>query len=242
MGERRLKLKFCLIGSESVGKTCFANQLDSKPFQEEYEPTFGLQFLIYFSSLDDTDIKNQIYDCSGKENCSELVNEFCRTSNGVLAFYDITNENSFLELKSKLEPLKSILNTNSTVILIGNKLDLWEQRAVSKEDAEIFAKNNKFLFTEISLKSSTTSAQETLKKLTENVIRKIELSNQDNFTSRSVNFVLPTIFKQNQNSARSQKIDVMSNSILVSSSSHINRFSEVENQKFITDVRIIKVL
>lgn len=238
MGERRLKLKFCLIGCESVGKTCFASQLDSRPFQEDYQPTYGIELLVHFSSFDDIDIKYQIYDCSGKETCSDLVNEYCETSNGVLAFYDITNESSFLELKSKLESLKNSLNSNATVIIIGNKLDLWEKRAVSTEDAELFAKNNKFLFTEISVKSSTTSAKETLKILTENAIRKIELSNSDNFTSRSVNIVLPKIINQNKKSARSQRIDVMSNSILVSSSSFINRFSEVENQKLITDVRI----
>lgn len=236
MGDKRLKLKYCLIGSESVGKTCFAGQLDSKPFEEEYNPTIGVELLIYISTFDGIDIKYQIWDSSGKENNSSLVKEYCKTSNAILAFYDVANQNSFNTLKSKLESLKSLMSHNTSVILIGNKTDLEDQRAISKEDGELFARENNYLFTEISLKDSGSSAQETIKKITENVVRKIDFLNEENFTSRSISFILPKLVNENGNTARSQRIDVMSNSVLVSSSSVMNRLNEVENRKFIADV------
>ncbi|RNA35471.1 ras-related Rab-2A [Brachionus plicatilis] len=236
MGDQRLKVKYCLVGSESVGKTCFARQLDSKQFDEEYNPTIGVELLIYLSSFDGIEIKYQIWDSSGKENNSNLVNEYCKTSSGILAFYDISSENSFINLKTKIEMIKSLIDSNSSVIIIGNKTDLEDQREVSKEDAELFAKENNFLFTEISLKYSTNAAQETIKKITENVMRKIDLLNGDNFTSRS--FLLPRLVNESasMNTARSQRIDAMSNSVLVSSTNIANRLSEIENRKFIADL------
>ncbi|CAF0745797.1 unnamed protein product [Brachionus calyciflorus] len=236
---KRLKLKYCLIGSEAVGKTSFSRNLDSKPFEDGYNPTIGVELLIYLSSFDGQDIKYQIWDTSGKEINNTLVKEYCKNSNGILAFYDITKKETFENLKETIQSLKSVINEKTSVIIIGNKKDLEEQRQVTREEVEEFCRENKYLFNEISVKESLSSVGDTINKITSHSMRNVDLFNIESFTARSFTLSLPRLVNENTSAlstARTHRIDAMSNSVLISNTNIYNRLSEVETRKFIADL------
>lgn len=61
---------------------------------------------------------------------------------------------TFNHLASWLEDAKQHANPNMTIILVGNKSDLSQRRAVSKEEGEQFAKENGLLFLEASARTA----------------------------------------------------------------------------------------
>jgi GTPase SAR1 family protein len=71
----------------------------------------------------------------------------------VILVYDITRKESFKRINSWLEEAKQCGNPNLSMILIGNKSDREDRRAVSREDGEAFAQEHGLSFLEVSAKS-----------------------------------------------------------------------------------------
>lgn len=73
---------------------------------------------------------------------------------GALIVYDLTKEQSFLSVKKWMEEVKEHADPDIVIMLVGNKLDLCEQRPaerkVSTERAVEFARENGLLFMETS--------------------------------------------------------------------------------------------
>lgn len=58
---------------------------------------------------------------------------------GAFIVYDITNTQSFVNVKRWLNELKQNVNNNITVTLVGNKSDLSHLRAVTPEEGQNLA-------------------------------------------------------------------------------------------------------
>lgn len=68
--------------------------------------------------------------------------------------YDITRRDSFLHLTRWLEEAKQNGNPSMTIMLIGNKSDQEQRRAVSTKEGEEFALKNGLVFLETSAKTA----------------------------------------------------------------------------------------
>ena len=68
--------------------------------------------------------------------------------------YDITNIETFSELKGWIESIKEIKQNDFPIILIGNKCDLESERKIPKEEGEKEARNSGFPFFETSCKEN----------------------------------------------------------------------------------------
>jgi GTPase SAR1 family protein len=64
--------------------------------------------------------------------------------------YDITKKDSFTSIKNWLSEVKNYAEPDLTVIAIGNKVDLEEERQVTTEAGQEFAKKNEVFFMEVS--------------------------------------------------------------------------------------------
>ena len=67
-----------------------------------------------------------------------------------MVVYDITKEESFQHIESWLKDCKELAPDTVILVLIGNKSDLEDQRVITKERGEIFAKENNMVFLETS--------------------------------------------------------------------------------------------
>ena len=67
--------------------------------------------------------------------------------------YDITNRESFVSLGRWIAEARAHGNKDITLILVGNKSDLDDQRDISVEEAQAFADQNALLFIETSAKN-----------------------------------------------------------------------------------------
>lgn len=85
----------------------------------------------------------QLWDTAGQERFRSLTTAFFRDAMGFILLFDITNEQSFINIRSWLEQLKTHAYCDQPdIILCGNKSDLWKQRVVSEERAEAEAKKH----------------------------------------------------------------------------------------------------
>ena len=79
-----------------------------------------------------------------------LTSAYYRGAVGALLAYDITNAKSFDNVKLWLRELKTYAKNDIVIMLVGNKVDLVENREVKKEDAAKFAQENHLAFIETS--------------------------------------------------------------------------------------------
>ena len=91
-----------------------------------------------------------------------------RGANGALLFYDITDRDSFENLNYWLTEIEKNSNKNVKILLVGNKTDLENERKVTYEEGQEFAKAHNLLFIEISIKTNY-NIQESIELLTKEI-------------------------------------------------------------------------
>ena len=146
-------LKYIIIGNSSVGKSCITMRYIHDSFNEEFKTTIGVEFGSKNVTIKGKIYKIQIWDTAGEETFRSITRAYYKNSVCACIVYDITNRNSFLDVKSWLDDCKKQSPKTVILVLIGNKIDLEEQREVSFEEGNNFAKENNMLFFETSAKN-----------------------------------------------------------------------------------------
>ena len=120
--------------------------------------------------LNGKNIKLQIWDTAGQERFQNITASYYRGGNGILVVYDITDRESFNNLNSWLIEIEKSANKNVYKILIGNKCDLEEKRAVTYQEGKDFADSNGMKFIETSAKTCQ-QVNEAFETLTQEIIK-----------------------------------------------------------------------
>ena len=134
-------LKISVFGAKNVGKKTIAkSRFLEKPFDSDYMSTTGIEFSTKTLVVNDIEAKLQLFLYNPDKRFwdeKSLVNLeiVIRGSHGAVIMYDITKMNSLEQLPQWVQIIKN--NTRDIpILLVGNKLDLKEQRKISKEQIE----------------------------------------------------------------------------------------------------------
>ena len=76
--------------------------------------------------------------------------------------YDVTNQDSFNSIKGWMDNIREIKGNNFPVILVGNKIDLKEERKISQLNGQNLADSYGISFYEISNKTGENVEEATL--------------------------------------------------------------------------------
>ena len=144
--------KVLIVGDADVGKTQIVNRYVKDSFVEGCKPTAGIDFCSKIISLNNKKINLQLYDTSGQKRFSTIVQTYYKGATLIVFVYAIDNKDSFDNIPKWVEEVK-IQNENAKFLLVGNKLDLEEERDVSTEDAKKYAEENNIGFIEVSAKT-----------------------------------------------------------------------------------------
>ena len=148
-----LSFKIIVIGDSGVGKSCFTNKATKNIFEESYNATIGFEFFSFNIKIHDKIIKLQIWDTCGQELYRSLITNFYRNSSLAIVVYAVNSAQSFENLEIWFRELRTHANPDIKTILIGNKIDLKDEREVTTKQGEDFAKlNNVHKFVEASAK------------------------------------------------------------------------------------------
>ena len=92
----------------------------------------------------------------GNENRYRAVTSaYYRGAVGALLVYDITKRQTFEHIPRWLEELRGHADKNIVIMLVGNKIDLEDEREVATEDAKEFAEKEGLFFLETSALDAT---------------------------------------------------------------------------------------
>ena len=149
-----LSFKIIVIGDCGVGKSCLTNKATNNIFEENYNATVGFEFFTLNLKMYDKIIKLQIWDTCGQELYRSLITNFYRNSSLAVVVYAINSKESFENIDMWLKELRTHASPDAKVFLIGNKIDLENERKITKEEGEHFKSvNNLDYFLEASAKS-----------------------------------------------------------------------------------------
>ncbi|KAM5170414.1 ras-related protein Rab-27A isoform 2-T7 [Mantella aurantiaca] len=174
-GDYDYLIKFLALGDSGVGKTSFLYQYTDGKFNSKFITTVGIDFrekrVVYRSNGPDgiagrgQRVHLQLWDTAGQERFRSLTTAFFRDAMGFVLLFDLTNEQSFLNVRNWISQLQiHAYCENPDIVMCGNKCDLEDQRAVKEEEAKEFAEKYGIPYFETSAAEGTnvTKAVETL--------------------------------------------------------------------------------
>lgn len=147
--------KLLLIGDSGVGKSCLLLRFADDTYTESYISTIGVDFKIRTVELDGKTIKLQIWDTAGQERFRTITSSYYRGAHGIIVVYDVTDVDSFNNVKQWLHEIDRYASENVNKLLVGNKSDLASKRAVTYEQGKEFADSLGIEFVETSAKNAT---------------------------------------------------------------------------------------
>ncbi|CAL9081296.1 unnamed protein product [Musa textilis] len=163
----RSKHVFCLIMIKTLEMcilvTCL--QIEAPLFfiddsyLESYISTIGVDFKIRTVEQDGKTIKLQIWDTAGQERFRTITSSYYRGAHGIIVVYDVTDQESFNNVKQWLNEIDRYASDSVNKLLVGNKCDLTANKVVSHETAKAFADEIGIPFMETSAKNATNVEQ-----------------------------------------------------------------------------------
>jgi len=142
-----------VIGTAGSGKSCCTIRYVSDRFVEEYDPTLEDLFK-QTVNIDGDSYVLKIYDTAGVEEFPIVKDGYMREADGFLCVYAINALESFEEVTKLYEWVMRVKENKSVpFVLVGNKCDLEDKRAISVEKGEQMAKSMGLLFFETSAKT-----------------------------------------------------------------------------------------
>ncbi len=170
--------KVLLLGDSSVGKTCFLLRYCDKSFQDAHLSTIGLDYRLKTLTLKNKkSIKLQIWDTAGEDRFRAITKNYYKGANGIILIYDVTNLQTYENVKNWITQIREEANPNVIIYLAGNKIDIPEEsRAVKTSDGQKIADEYQLPFKETSAKDGMNVNeifQELVEKIDE-VFSKIE--------------------------------------------------------------------
>lgn len=159
--------KVVVIGDSAVGKTQVLSRFAKNAFCFDSKSTIGVEFQTRTVSIQSKVIKAQIWDTAGQERYRAVTSAYYRGALGAMLVYDITKRQTFDHVARWVEELRAHADGSIVIMLIGNKADLVDSRAVPTEDAVEFAERQGLFFSETSALSGHNVESAFLKLLEE---------------------------------------------------------------------------
>ena len=137
-----------------VGKSSLMSQYIKKEFPESPLPTIAIEFATKIIKIKEGGyVKAQIWDTTGQEKYKSIALNIIKNAHGIILMYDINKKTSFESIPEWIKSAKDAKGDNFPMILLGNKIDIENEREVTKEEGEALAKENNLDFYETSNKT-----------------------------------------------------------------------------------------
>ncbi|KAF7283166.1 RAS oncogene family member Rab35 [Rhynchophorus ferrugineus] len=178
--------KLLIIGDSGVGKSSLLLRFSDNTFTGSYITTIGVDFKIKTVNIDGQKVKLQIWDTAGQERFRTITSTYYRGTHGVVIVYDVTNGETFANVKRWLHEIDQNCDVVNRV-LVGNKNDTPDRKVVLTEDAQRFADTMNIRLFETSAKDNI-NVEEMFMAITKLVLKsKLEMKELHNAQNDVVN-------------------------------------------------------
>jgi Ras-related protein Rab-2A len=166
-------IKYIIVGNAYVGKSNIIYRFVENKFSENYKATINLDFSYKNMKINDKIFRIQLWDTAGQEEFQSISRGYYKSGACALVVYDITDRETFNNVSSWVEECKNNGPSTITLVLVGNKIDLEDNRKVTYEEGEDFANRNNMQFFETSALNGT-NIDKLFNDTVESINRKIE--------------------------------------------------------------------
>lgn len=145
--------KLVLAGDGAVGKTTLVQKFVEEKFNEDYIATIGANIMKKEYKLRGEDVvcNFSIWDLAGQDLFKRTRKSYFSNASAGIIVFDVTRRETFEHVNSWMAEFKNI-GKPIPIVLVGNKIDLEEQRLVNPEEAETLAKELNLSYIETSAK------------------------------------------------------------------------------------------
>ncbi|CAB3409225.1 unnamed protein product [Caenorhabditis bovis] len=118
--------KVVFVGDSAVGKTCFLHRFCHNRFKPLFNATIGVDFTVKTMKIaPNRTIAMQLWDTAGQERFRSITKQYFRKADGVVLMFDVTSEQSFLNVRNWIDSVKAGVDETTVMCLVGNKVDLF---------------------------------------------------------------------------------------------------------------------
>ena len=133
--------KVVLIGDSGVGKSSIISRYIGGIFVDSIDSTISSSFSQKEYEANGKKVRLNIWDTAGQEKFRSIGRNFYKDAYIILMVYDITNKQSFEDLKSVWFPeIQQFGEKYKIIAIVGNKSDRYEEENVSESELTSFSK------------------------------------------------------------------------------------------------------
>ena len=167
--EDYIEIKAILVGGSSVGKTNLINVTIGNQFCEGSKTTNCCSMVQKHLVINNNKFQINLWDIIGQESYKSISKIFFKGSNIVIFVYDITSYESFKGLEDWINLANNTINDDYISGIVGNKIDLFLESKVPKEEAENYAQLKQMKFKLVSAKENPKDFEDFLIELINNI-------------------------------------------------------------------------
>lgn len=142
-----IQKKICLLGDFAVGKTSLVRRFIEDVFDDKYLSTIGARVSRKVLTVRDVPLTLLVWDLAGEEKFARVMHSYYRGAAGAILVCDLTRTDTFPSLQDHAQAFWRV-NPHTPVAVVGNKVDLLEQRVITDAQlADIAAQLDAFWLT-----------------------------------------------------------------------------------------------
>ena len=127
-------LSVVVLGKGVVGKTSLIYRFVKDAFPEAHDPTIEDNYKAMVE-INNESIEIQIVDTAGEEDYQNMLDQWIDVADGFLLVFAINDKDTFNVLDEKYKRISKHKDKSVPIVLVGNKCDLENERAVTKDEA-----------------------------------------------------------------------------------------------------------
>ncbi|MHA1239477.1 MAG: GTP-binding protein [Promethearchaeota archaeon] len=133
------KFKCIIVGDKAVGKSSIVRRFVENKFAFDYRSTLGLNVLSHSMAFYGNEVYFSIWDVGAQAYFRRFRKTYYIGAQAAFIVFDVCQRNSFANVKVWFKELEDFLKRiNIPIVIVGNKIDLADQRSVSyKEGIEL---------------------------------------------------------------------------------------------------------
>ncbi|KAJ3440787.1 small gtp binding protein rab8 [Anaeramoeba flamelloides] len=172
-------IKILIIGDSMVGKSNIFSRYMLDTFRFGSTATIGVEYENKFIEIDGKKYNVQLWDSAGQEKFRSIGETCYRGALGIVLVYNICNRTTFENIRNWLVTIEEHAKENTCLMLLANKIDLEEDRRVTKKMGQEIANEYGMPFYETSALKNI-NLEQAFTKLVRNIQRDILDLEKDN--------------------------------------------------------------
>ncbi|MFX0048590.1 MAG: GTP-binding protein [Candidatus Hermodarchaeota archaeon] len=129
------RFKFIIIGDHEVGKTSILRRFVEGRFLTGYRTTIGLNVLNHNFEFFGNEISLFLWDIGAQKYFKRYRRVYYKGAQAAFIVFDITNKDSYYNIVEWFNELNEFCENKLSVVIVGNKQDLEQQRQVEYDEA-----------------------------------------------------------------------------------------------------------